>query len=76
MKSIGVLESEISAFADPLHWIHHFPTVAQEDLTAFGAHIDWRRAFITTDANSFFDSFIRWQFEKLREKGKVVFGKR
>ena len=27
-----------------------------------GAHIDWRRSFITTDANPFYDSFIRWQF--------------
>lgn len=38
--------------------------------------MDWRRSFITTDVNPYFDSFVRWQFEVLREMGKVKFGKR
>ena len=38
--------------------------------------IDWRRSFITTDANPYYDSFICWQFKKLKERGKVKFGKR
>ena len=38
--------------------------------------VDWRRTFITTDANPFFDSFVRWQFLKLRSHGKVQYGKR
>jgi leucyl-tRNA synthetase len=41
-----------------------------------GAGIDWRRSFITTDANPYYDSFVRWQFETLRKLGKVQFGKR
>jgi hypothetical protein len=28
--------------------------------------VDWRRSFITTDHNSFYDSFVRWQFNTLR----------
>lgn len=38
--------------------------------------VDWRRSFITTDANPYYDSFIRWQFTKLKERNKIKFGKR
>jgi len=41
-----------------------------------GVAVDWRRSFITTDVNPYYDSFVRWQFETLREKKKVAFGKR
>ena len=41
-----------------------------------GLHSDWRRTFITTEANPFFDSFVRWQFVRLKERNKVKFGKR
>lgn len=37
---------------------------------------DWRRSFITTDANPYYDSFVRWQFLRLRERNCVQFGKR
>jgi leucyl-tRNA synthetase len=46
-------------------------------LKRFGAHVDWRRSFITTDINPFYDSFIRWQFNQLKQKNdKVLFGER
>ena len=38
--------------------------------------VDWRRSFITTDVNAFYDSFVRWQFYRLKERGKIDFGKR
>ena len=38
--------------------------------------VDWRRSFITTDANPYFDSFVRWHFYTLKERGRVQFGKR
>ena len=38
--------------------------------------VDWRRSFITTDANPFYDSFVRWQFLRLKQLGKIEFGKR
>ena len=38
--------------------------------------MDWRRTFITTDANPFFDSFVRWQFQHLKARNKIKYGKR
>jgi leucyl-tRNA synthetase len=37
---------------------------------------DWRRSFITTARNPYYDSFISWQFHHLKENGKIKFGKR
>jgi leucyl-tRNA synthetase len=45
-------------------------------LSRFGCRIDWRRSFITTDANPYYDSFIRWQFNLLHQRAKVLFGER
>jgi len=71
-----VPEDEIPAFQDALHWLSYFPPIGVDHLKDFGAGIDWRRAFITTFVNPYYDAFIRWQFEVLREKNKVLFGKR
>lgn len=60
MESMGVPEDEIAKFADPVHWFHYFPPLAKEDLELFGAKVDWRRSFITTDVNPYYDSFVRW----------------
>ena len=38
--------------------------------------MDWRRSFITTDANPYYDSFVRWQINKLYKLGKIKFGER
>ncbi len=38
--------------------------------------MDWRRSFITTDVNPYYDSFVRWQFLRLRDAHKIDFGKR
>lgn len=45
-------------------------------MQSFGMCIDWRRSFITTDVNPFYDSFIRWQFNTLKEQDKLFFGKK
>ena len=71
-----VPEEEIPKYVDPLHWLTVFPTLGVEHMKKFGAGVDWRRSFITTFVNPYYDAFIRWQFETLREKGKVLFGKR
>uniref|UniRef100_A0A915LWI6 leucine--tRNA ligase n=1 Tax=Meloidogyne javanica TaxID=6303 RepID=A0A915LWI6_MELJA len=51
-----------------------------DDITrdkAKGKKVDWRRSFITTEVNPYFDSFVKWQFLKLREANKYIeFGKR
>ena len=76
LKSNGIPESEIPKFVDPLHWLEYFPPLGMEDLKLMGVCVDWRRSFITTDHNPYYDSFIRWQFTRLKELGKVQFGKR
>jgi leucyl-tRNA synthetase len=38
--------------------------------------VDWRRSFITTDHNPFYDAFVRWQFNTLKKIGKVIKAKR
>lgn len=76
LKESGLDESLIAQFADPLAWLRYFPKQNVDDLSAFGLKVDWRRAFITTEVNPYYDSFIRWQFNKLRKLNKVKFGKR
>lgn len=76
MQSLGLEDEEIKQFADTDHWLEYFPPLAIDDLKKYGAHIDFRRAFITTDVNPFYDSFVRWQFELLKKRGKIMFGKR
>jgi leucyl-tRNA synthetase len=71
-----VPEDEISSFADPLKWLNYFPPYGASDLQAFGCAVDWRRSFITTAVNPFYDAFIRWQFNRLKEGNRIKFGKR
>ena len=42
----------------------------------FGVSADWRRSFITTSVNPFYDSFIRWQMNTLKEIQKIYYGKK
>lgn len=76
LESIGVPRSEIHKFRVTDYWLKYFPPIAHEDLNALGARIDWRRSFITTDYNLYYDSFVRWQVNKLRAQDKIKFGER
>jgi leucyl-tRNA synthetase len=76
MRALGIPKEEIHKFADPQHWLDFFPPLCKRDLTNFGARIDWRRSFVTTDANPYYDAFVRWQMNRLRELKKIKFGKR
>uniref|UniRef100_A0A8C6QYE3 Leucine--tRNA ligase, cytoplasmic n=1 Tax=Nannospalax galili TaxID=1026970 RepID=A0A8C6QYE3_NANGA len=76
MKSLGLSDEEIVKFAEAEHWLDYFPPLAIQDLKKIGLKVDWRRSFITTDINPYYDSFVRWQFLTLREKNKIKFGKR
>ncbi|KAF5345811.1 hypothetical protein D9756_010874 [Leucocoprinus leucothites] len=76
MESIGVPRADIKKFADPLYWLTYFPPIAIADNNAFGSRIDWRRTFLTTDANPYYDAFVRWQVNKLYKLGKIKFGER
>lgn len=76
MKSLGLSDEEIVKFSEAEHWLDYFPPLAIQDLKRIGLKVDWRRSFITTDVNPYYDSFVRWQFLTLRERNKVKFGKR
>ena len=76
LRSMGIPEEEIPKFTDPNYWLDYFPPYGQKDLERFGVAVDWRRAFITTDKNPYYDSFVKWQFRRLREAGKIKFGNR
>jgi len=76
MESSNVSPSEIEKFADADYWLRYFPPLAMQDLKDMGSKIDWRRSFITTDVNPYYDAFICWQFRKLKSEGKIKFGKR
>ena len=76
LEAMGVPQTEIPKFRDPLHWLTYFPEYGMQDLKAFGSCVDWRRSFITTEANAYYDSFVQWQYNTLKEMDKFTFGKR
>ena len=76
MHALKIPVGDIHKFADPQHWLDYFPPLCKRDLTNLGARIDWRRSFVTTDANPYYDAFVRWQMNRLRELKKIKFGKR
>ena len=76
MEALGVPREEIPKFVDTHFWTKYFPPLTEKDLKALGCGIDWRRSFITTEANPFYDSFVQWQFRKLYKQGLIKFGKR
>lgn len=50
--------------------------MAARDMRAMGCGVDWRRSFITTDRNPYYDSFVQWQFQLLKEQKRVYKDKR
>ena len=76
MKSLGMKDEEIAEFGNTDHWLEYFPPRCMADCKRMGLHVDWRRSFITTDVSPFYDSFVRWQFLRLKERNAIKFGKR
>ena len=76
LRAMNLSPDEILPFVDPVYWLEYFPPLGKTDLIRFGVGVDWRRSFITTDYNGYYDAFVRWQFLKLREGGFIAFGKR
>lgn len=76
MMQLGLKREEVAAFADPQHWLEYFPELVQKHVTAFGGRVDWRRSMVTTPANPYYDAFVRWQINRLKEVGKIKFGER
>ncbi|CAH8831751.1 unnamed protein product [Trichobilharzia szidati] len=76
MQSLGLSDAEIVRFKEPRHWLSYFPSMAIKDLQKLGVKVDWRRSFITTDVNPYYDSFVRWQFLTLKKQKRIQYGKR
>ncbi|MDI6888808.1 MAG: leucine--tRNA ligase [Methanocellales archaeon] len=74
LRQMGILQEEIPKFADPLYWVSFFPKETMQDLQHMGISVDWRRRFITTSLNPYYDAFIKWQFCKLRDGGYITKG--
>ncbi|KAH3661533.1 hypothetical protein OGAPHI_006381 [Ogataea philodendri] len=76
MQQLGIPTSEIKNFSDPYYWVTYFPPLVEEQVRSFGGKVDWRRSTVTTDYNGFYDSFVRWQMNKLKQQNKIRFGER
>lgn len=76
MLQLGIPKEEVAKFANTDYWLEFFPPLCQKDVSAFGSRVDWRRSMVTTDANPYYDAFVRWQINRLRDCGKIKFGER
>ena len=76
MRALGIPNEEISKFADTNYWLEYFPPLCMRDMNGIGARVDWRRQMITTDANPYYDAFVRWQMRRLYESKKILYGNR
>ncbi|KAK3366717.1 hypothetical protein B0T24DRAFT_596622 [Lasiosphaeria ovina] len=76
MLAQGIPREDVNHFADPYHWVYIFPEAGMRDVSNFGLRVDWRPSFVTTDANPYYDFFVRWQMNRIKELGKIKFGKR
>ncbi len=71
-RAFEVPEEEIAKLTEPIKLAKYFHTLSKEAMKEYGLSIDWRREFTTIDPE--FNSFIRWQFTKLKEKGYLTKG--
>ena len=76
MRALGIPNEDIHKFSDAHYWLEHFPPLCKQDLNDFGARIDWRRSMVTTDANPYYDAFVRWQMNRLKDLDKIQYGTR
>ena len=76
MLALGIPREEIHKFSDANYWLKYFPPICKDDLNNFGARIDWRRSMTTTDANPYYDAFVRWQMNRLKDLNKIQYGVR
>jgi len=65
-------KEDIEKLKTPLGMAKYFHEDAKKAMMQLGLSIDWRREF--TSITPQFSQFIRWQFQKLREKGYVTQG--
>ena len=64
----GVNDEEIHKFTNPEYWLEYFPPYGVKDLEDLGIGVDFRRSFITTEKQKYYDQFIQWHMKKLKKK--------
>lgn len=77
LQESEIPEEQTSQFEDPNHWIEYFSTRAVESISKLQL-ADWdpKHSFVTTDRNPYYDSFVCWQFNRLKKEGKIVYANR
>jgi len=76
LKCYELTHDEICEFVNPNKWVTYFTNEGIKDVKAFNMMTDLSRSFVTTDLNTFYDSFIRYQFTKLHNLGLLKYGTR
>ncbi|SCN61175.1 leucine--tRNA ligase, putative [Plasmodium chabaudi chabaudi] len=76
MKQMNISDDKIHLFQDPEYWCYYFSSQAKTHLEAFGLYCDWRRSFITTNINPYYNKFVNWQFNNLYKKNLIYYGSR
>jgi Leucyl-tRNA synthetase len=71
LLSYGIDKEDIHKFQDPMELVRFFSEKAIKTLKKAGLYIDWKRSFVSTKNNSYYDSFIKWQFNKLKKSGNL-----
>ncbi|MBI4895687.1 MAG: leucine--tRNA ligase [Candidatus Aenigmarchaeota archaeon] len=74
LKLYGATDEDIENFKkDPKYVANYWMKKIVGSMKEMGYSIDWRRRFVTA-IDPCFNSFIEWQYNKLKEKGYVVQG--
>ncbi|ETW62660.1 hypothetical protein PFMC_01507 [Plasmodium falciparum CAMP/Malaysia] len=76
MKQMNIKDEEIHLFQNPEYWCYYFSSKAKDHLYSFGLYCDWRRSFITTNINPYYDKFVSWHINTLYKKNLIYYGSR
>jgi len=76
LQGIGVADEDFKKFDDPEFWLQYFPPYSKYDLERLGINIDFKRSFITTEMQKYYDKFIERHMNKLKQHNFIDFGKR
>ncbi|MFQ5981218.1 MAG: leucine--tRNA ligase, partial [Candidatus Heimdallarchaeota archaeon] len=74
ISAFGIPKEDIPKFYDPVHIVHTFVEMMENDMRSIGLSIDWRRKFITTAITPTYSRFIEWQYETLHASNRVTLG--
>ncbi len=73
LRMFHIPDEEIAKMTDPLYIANYFVGEIEKGMHLAGYSIDWRRKFVSIDAN--FSKLIEWQFDILNKKGYLIKGK-